>query len=199
MTLTAPPDTSTARLAADLVADASHPALVHHVWRTWYFGRELLATHAAGADLEVAFVASMLHDLGLTDRADGPDAFEREGADAAAVVVARAGWDEDRVELVRAAIASHLDVASAEARPEIALVHLGAAADVVGLRVDQIPSALLEAVLDAHPRGDFTSVVLPLLERQAARTPDSTIAALFRDFDFGRLVVGCPLDHLPRA
>ena len=113
-------------------------------------------------------------------------------------MVARAGWDEDRVELVRSAIASHLDIASAEARPEIALVHLGAAADVVGLRVDQIPSALVEAVLDAHPRGDFTSMVLPLLERQAARTPDSTIAALFRDFDFGRLVRECPLDHLPQ-
>ena len=198
MILTAPPDTPTARLAAELVADASPPALVHHVWRTWYFGHELLATHVTGADLEVAFVASMLHDLGLTDRGDGPDTFEREGADAAAAAVARAGWNEDRVELVRAAIASHLDVASADARPEIALVHLGAAADVVGLRLDQIPGSLVEAVLDVHPRDDFVAVVLPLLEREVERTPDSTIAALFRDFDFGRLVTDCALDHARR-
>jgi len=192
--LPAPPDTTAARAAVDLVNDVSDAPLVHHVWRTWYFGRHLIAEHVAGADLEVGFVAAMLHDLGLAQRFDSEAPFEQAGAAAAAGALADLGWPEDRVRLASAAIGQHLDLASAEARPEIALVHLGAAADVVGLRVDQLPGELIEEVLATHPRQGFTDAVLPALQRQVERKPESTIAGLFRAFRFEELVRACPLD-----
>jgi hypothetical protein len=96
--------------------------------------------------------------------------------------------------VVSAAIAGHLDLASAEARPEIALVHLGAAADVIGLRVDQLPGELIEEVLNMHPRNGFVDAVLPALQHQAVRKPQSTIAGLFRTVSFEKLMRGCPLD-----
>ncbi|MDT5057594.1 MAG: hypothetical protein QOF66_5960 [Mycobacterium sp.] len=70
----------------------------------------------------------MLHDLGLTGRFDADAPFEQTGVAAAADTLAGLGWAEDGIGLASAAFGQHLDLASAEARPEIALVHLGAAA-----------------------------------------------------------------------
>ncbi|SPM41982.1 metal-dependent phosphohydrolase [Mycobacterium numidiamassiliense] len=175
--------------------EVSGAPLIHHVWRTWYFGSQLIGQHVADADLEVAFVAAILHDLGLIGRFDSEAPFEQAGAAAAAATLGGLGWSEDRIHLLSAAIAGHLDLASAEARPEIALVHLGAAADVVGLRVDQLPGELVEEVLNIHPRSGFVHTVLPALQHQAARKPQSTIAELFRTLGFEKLMRGCPLDR----
>ena len=193
--LASAPDTAAARAAHELVVAVSEPTLVHHVWRTWYFGHHLIAEHVADADLEVGFVAAMLHDLGLTDRFDSDEPFEQAGAAAAVGLLAGFSWSEDRVALVASAIASHLDLASAEARPEIALVHLGAAADVVGLRIDQVPEPLVEEVLAAQPRDGFAQALIKALTQQVERKPHSTIAGHFRDYAFGDLVGACVLDH----
>lgn len=195
MPLAAPPNTAAARAAAELVSAASDATLVGHVWRTWYFGGQLIAEHLGDADLEVAYVAAMLHDLGLTERFDSDEDFERAGATSAAEAATLWGWDPDRVVLVASAIASHLDLASAEARPEIALVHLGAGADLVGLRVDELPGDLVDDVLAAHPRDGFSRAVLTALTRQVERKPESKIAVLFRDFGFADLVRNCTLDR----
>ena len=192
--LPASPDTTAARAAVDLMNAVSGAPLIHHVWRTWYFGSQLIGQHVADADLEVAFVAAILHDLGLTGRFDAEAPFEQAGAAAAAATLAGLGWSEDRIHVVSAAIAGHLDLASAEARPEIALVHLGAAADVIGLHVDQLPGELIEEVLNVHPRNGFVDAVLPALQHQAVRKPQSTIAGLFRTVSFEKLMRGCPLD-----
>ncbi len=192
--LPASPDTAAARAAVDLMNEVSDAPLLHHAWRTWYFGRQLIAEHIADADLEVGFVAAMLHDLGLTGRFDADAPFEQAGAAAAADTLAGLGWAHDRIGLASAAIGQHLDLASAEARPEIALVHLGAAADVIGLHVEQLPGELIEEVLITHPRQGFVDAVLPALERQVERKPESTIAGLFRAVSFGELMRACPLD-----
>ena len=188
------PDTAATRAAVNLVHEVSDPPLVGHVWRTWFFGRQLIAEHVHDADLEVGFVAAMLHDLGLTAGFDCDAPFEQAGAAAAADTLAGLGWPQDRIALTTAAIGQHLDLASAEARPEIALVHLGAAADVIGLRVDNLPGELIEEVLNTYPRQGFVDAVLPALERQVERKPESTIAQLFRAVRFGDLMRACPLD-----
>jgi hypothetical protein len=188
------PDTAAARAAVELMNEVAGAPLIQHVWRTWYFGSQLIGQHIAGADLEVAFVAAMLHDLGLIDRFDSDAPFEQSGAAAAAAALNDLGWSEDRIEVVSAAIAGHLDLASAKASPEIALVHLGAAADVIGLRVDQLPDELIDEVLNTHPRNGFVDTVLPALLHQATRKPESTIAGLFRDVGFEKLVRGCSLE-----
>lgn len=200
MFLADPPDTPAAKAAMSLVSAASDTALLDHVWRTWHFGHHLIAERLADADLEVAFVAAMLHDLGLTQRFDSDEPFERASAMAATDLLTELGWPEDRVQLAATAIHDHLDLASAQARPEIALVHLGAAADVVGLRVDQLPGELIDAVLAQHPRRGFAEILVGILHGQVQRKPQSAIALLFHDLllhdiAFDDLVRACPLDQ----
>ena len=80
------------------------------------------------------------------------------------------------------------------ARAAVDLMNAVSAADVIGLRVDQLPGELIEEVLNMHPRNGFVDAVLPALQHQAVRKPQSTIAGLFRAISFEKLMRGCPLD-----
>ena len=80
------------------------------------------------------------------------------------------------------------------ARAAVDLMNAVSAADVIGLRVDQLTGELIEEVLNMHPRNGFVDTVLPALQHQAVRKPQSTIAGLFRAISFEKLMRGCPLD-----
>lgn len=195
MTRLSHPDTATAKAAIELVTAVSDAFLTHHVWRSWYFGRELVAAALADADLEVAFVAAMLHDLGFTERYDSEEPFELAGAAAARSILSERGWAAERAGLVSEAIARHLDSASAEARPEVALVHLGATADVYGLRIDEIPGEVIDQVLAAHPRDGVVEGFVAVTRSQIARKPESKIALHAQDRARVDLVFAHPLDQ----
>ena len=189
------PDTTTAKAATKLVTACSDAHLTHHVWRTWYFGRQLVSARLADGDEEVAFVAAMLHDLGLTHEYETDDPFELSGAAAARSILAERGWNDERVEVIADAIARHLDSASSEARPEVALVHLGATADVYGLRIDELPGELIEEVLAAHPREGFVEGMVAAVRSQIRRKPESTIARRSQDGEMVARVFQHPFDQ----
>jgi hypothetical protein len=50
-------------------------------------------------------------------------------------------------------------------------VHWGAATDVVGLGIENLPSAVVRAVLAAFPRDGFTGGFADLLEEAALKSP----------------------------
>jgi HD superfamily phosphodiesterase len=190
------PESPCAAAAAELVTETSAPWLVAHVWRTWHFGVSLIERRGlVCADTELAFVAAMLHDLGLTESYDGTDPFEETGAAGAVELASVHGWDPKRSALLATAIRRHLDLDAADDEPEIALVHLGAAADVVGLRLDEIADELIDRVLAEHARGDFARELRRAMDRQVEAKPTTKVAGLYRDFDFGGLIGVCPLDH----
>jgi hypothetical protein len=80
------------------------------------------------------------------------------------------------------AIALHTSAGIADTRsPECALVHWGAAIDVVGLGVEQMPAAVVTAVLAAFPRRDFTDGFADLLEASATRSPHAYAMTFMSD------------------
>lgn len=183
------PDTRSARAAISLITDTSEPWLAAHVWRTWYFGVALIERRGlVVVDSELAFVAAMLHDLGLAERYDSPQPFEKSGAVGATKLAREQGWSPERVATLATAISRHLDLDAAEAEPEIALVHLGAAADVIGLHLDEIPNDLIDRVLAEHPRHDFARQLQQTLNREVEAKPSSKIARLYQDYNFGNLI-----------
>lgn len=193
----APPDSALCRAADALLRAVAPPVLIGHCMRTWALGAALLGPRWADCDQEVVYVAAALHDLGLVADelpAGTASGFQDIGADACAELVRAQTGDALRAELARAAAALHLELGSAgDPRPEVAAVHLGAAADVLGARVDQLPAGLLDAVLDAYPRTGFADWLAGAMRHEADRRPASTAGGYVRDFGMLELIMSAPL------
>ncbi|MCE0447969.1 hypothetical protein LT493_41635 [Streptomyces tricolor] len=85
------PDSGPARQAVRLARRVSSETLFHHVMRTYVFGALLFDRRGVRYDRELAFVAAVLHDLGLVEEFRTPaERFEVDGADAGAV--SWSGW-----------------------------------------------------------------------------------------------------------
>jgi HD superfamily phosphodiesterase len=168
------PDTPTARAAADLVREAAPAFLLNHSYRTYLFGTRLVATDV---DDEAAFVAAMIHDLGLTDRHRGAEEFGPVGAELAGRFLARRGWQLDRIGLVEQAILRHTDLVAHD-DPTARVVQVGAQIDVIGYGAERIDGDTLAAILTAYPRLDFVTSMRTLYLEEISLHPQGAFAEL---------------------
>lgn len=168
------PDSDLARKALDLVFRVSPDVVRTHVARTFVFGS--LAGRGQGLryDEELFFLAAILHDLGLTTEFRSAERFEVSGADAAAAFLADQGVAPDRREIVWDAIALHTSIGIASRkRPEVALVHIGAGIDVLGIGLDSLPPMLVAETVEMLPRHDFKNAFLATLVETLGHAPQS--------------------------
>ncbi|SOD98440.1 HD domain-containing protein [Blastococcus haudaquaticus] len=188
------PDTPLADAAEELLRTSSPPVLVAHCLRTHAFATALLGRANRSFDPEVLFVAAALHDLGLSAPGeDGTASFELRGALLAREAVIRAGGEPPAADLVHDAVALHLELDAADdPRPEVAGVHLGAAADVLRLRLDDLPAELVGDVLERWPREGFTEYLVRAMRREAKTRPSSRVAELDREIGFIGLIAAAP-------
>ena len=189
------PDTRAARLAEEALAATSPAPLVHHVYRTYAWGRILAARDGRRLDLELFYLASLLHDLGLVlyedDRPEGSSCFAYDGAEDALRRLVDWGIDQSRAETVADAICLHLNVrVGLAAGPEAHYLNRAAAIDVIGLGRRGIPRPQAETVFRAHPRDGFTNTVGGFLEEEVGTRPGCRIHFLYRRFGFGRQLSG---------
>lgn len=175
------PDTAVAVEAAGLLRHEAPTTLAAHSYRAYFFGAILGTRDALDWDPELLFVAAMLHDLGLTEFLAGDGPFEQRGAAAADSWLRSQGWPEDRAAIVATAIRMHLDVGRAgKERPEVALLHFGTAADVTGMRLEDIHPETIAEVIDAYPRQGFKRFFAGKIRSEARSQPHSATAALCR-------------------
>jgi hypothetical protein len=189
-------DSAVCRAAADLLAAAAPAELVAHCYRTHELGRALLGDRRRDVDDEVLFVAATLHDLGLTAGHTSEDhqGFELVGARAASRLLLEHGASPQRAELAAAAVELHLELASADdPRPEVAAVHLGAALDVLGLRLAELPAGVLDAVLDRWPRRGFPQWLGAAMHEESVQRPESRAGRLVREVGLLELIDAAPL------
>ena len=172
------PDSNLARQATELVREISDDMLLNHCYRTYFFGCILAHQDGLKFDKEVFYLASIMHDIGLSEKhAADPGSFEYVGAEIAHQFCLNHNYDADKAALVHDAIALHSAIGIAHKKdPEIALVHFGAGVDVIGIRHDEIPKNTLHEVLEQYPRYDYKSLFTQLLFNQARIKPDSHIA-----------------------
>lgn len=185
------PRTPVADAAAALSAAACPAFLDAHNHRTFHLGR--LAVGRDEVDEEAAFVAAMLHDLGLTDAHRGDRGFDEVGADLACRFLEGRGWDRDRIALVEQAILRHTRLEPGEA-PEHRVVQVGAALDVAGLPLEVMTSAAAAEILAAHPRGAFGVEMARLVRDEIVRHPDGSFAQLERTVGLSQLLTRHPAD-----
>src|SRR5277367_3748025 len=149
-------DSVLAQEAVDLAFRVSPAVVWIHVLRTFVFDAPVGKAQSLRYDEKLFFLASVLHDLGLTAEFRGAERFEVVGADAADAFLKDHGLDTERREIIWEAIALHTSVGIASRkRPEIALVHIGAGVDVIGMGLDQLPPNLVAETIEALPRHDF--------------------------------------------
>jgi HD domain len=158
--------------AAELSVRASPRFLFNHTVRTYAWGCMLAEAEGVGFDRELYLVASLLHDLGLTEAHDGPRCFEHESAAAAAAFARGAGWDGPRVEALAEAIRLHMQGrVILEDGPEAYLLTEATSCDVGGHRFDALEPARRARVLALAPREGFKAGFTRLVEDQARRKP----------------------------
>jgi len=190
------PDTPLCTAAVDLLETCSPEFLCTHCVRTFVFGS--LAVRAIGrqvADEEAAFCAAILHDLGLVPANRRENRFEVDGADAARQFCTQQKVSPERADLVWRAIALHTSAGIAtRLAAEIALVHLGAGLDFLGLGLDQVPPALVEEMLESYPRLNFKAEFRNLLIEHCRNNP--SVQILTWTDDVAR-TAGCTLHGQP--
>ncbi len=159
------PDTALCCAAVDLLECSSPEWLRMHCLRTYVFGS--LAVRGLGrsvVDEEAAFCAAVLHDLGLLPPYRRDNRFEVDGANAAREFCAKHRVPPERADVIWQAIALHTSPGiPIRLADEIALVHLGAGLDFLGFGLDQVPSRLVEELLEIYPRMNFKAEFRNLL------------------------------------
>jgi HD domain len=169
-----PPDTTLARAARDLVYASCEPHLVGHSERSFQFAALVAADEGVELDVEVLYIGTLMHDVGLAARFDGPDRFEMRGANAVRTMLVEAGMDRARAESVWDVIALHASTAIATHKsPETRIANRGISIDVRGAGADRLPPEAVRAVLDTWPRHQFPSDFTRTLVGEVRANPAS--------------------------
>ena len=177
------PDSKLAREAADLLREHGSPLLLAHSLRVYLFGAIRGRHRGWAVDHELLYLGAVFHDLGLTAKYRSPDhRFEVDGANAARDFLRANGIDEPTAELVWDAIALHTtrEIPWLK-RPEIALLNGGAATDVIGVGLDEIPTGDRDAVLAAYPRVDFERGIIRAFSEGCASKPETAFLTMSAD------------------
>ncbi|MEW2428765.1 HD domain-containing protein [Micromonospora sp. NPDC047644] len=151
--------------ALALLNDACEPAIVHHSIRVLRYALALREQDNLDVEDEVLVHSCLLHDIGASRLASGPERFEVQGADLAVNLLIGQGWRTDRLEAVWTAIAVHTSPHIAERISAPArLVRLAVRADFSD---DLITPELRRATEDDLPRLDVERVLSGVVVAQA--------------------------------
>jgi hypothetical protein len=149
-------------------------------------------------------LAALLHDLGLCAAHTTDKRFEIDGANAASAFLARHHYPPEKNSLAWDAIALHTSAGIADQKQaEVALVHLGAATDVLGLHLAELTPPIVEEVLDLFPRLGIKQALIEAVADVIKRKPQTAFGTVF--VDVGRRHVhgfACPdfcdmVEHAP--
>jgi hypothetical protein len=177
------PDTALVREATELVREAATPVLFHHSRRVFLFGSLKGRYRGLEADPELLYVGAMFHDLGLTERYRRTDQrFEVDGADLARDFLLAHDRSKAEARAVWLGIALHTTPGIVEhLEPEVALVTAGVETDVLGLDLNEIKPADIDAVTSAHERPNFKENILRAFADGMKDRPDTTFGTMNDD------------------
>ena len=184
------PDTGIAQEAEELCRETSSPMLVNHCLRTYAWGMILGRQRRAPPRSELFYVASMLHDLALTDRFRDYAPMPCFGARAGIIATDWArerGWPAHRCSTLADAISLHLNTrVPPEHGPEAQLLQAGAGLDVIGLRHWELTPETVASVVERYPRHQMKRTSYDLFKAESH--PRTRAQLLNRWLMFGTLI-----------
>ncbi len=127
-------------------------------------------------DKEVVVVASLLHDLGVTEGYHSDHRHEVDSANATRHFLIGEGIDERRQQLAWDAVALTSSTGIAEYKePEVALVYLAAGCDFGGLRGSEVPADLVSYLFEQWPRQNGVQRLTDAIMNQAQHNPKKIV------------------------
>jgi hypothetical protein len=142
------------------------------------------------------YIASVLHDLGLSEKHAADKRFEVDGANAASKFLHTHEYPKAKADIVWDAIALHSAADIADRRePEVVLVHFGAFVDVTGFRKDEISPQLIDDTIALYPRLGFKKAFTEALAEVARKKPHTAIGTGLADIG-RRLVPGLQIPNM---
>jgi hypothetical protein len=177
------PDTAAARQVLDVAATFHTPALLNHCLRSYLFAASYGTSQLIGYDVELLYISSLLHDIGLTREFDNHTIdFEDAGGLVAWVFAAGAGWPAERRDRARLAIVDHMKPSvDPDIDPEGHLLEVSTSLDISGANPDLWPDILRAQVVAAYPRLDLAEDFTRCMTAQAERKPDSGAGRIVRN------------------
>src|SRR5579872_2153611 len=179
------PDTSLAKDALALARSVESTALLNHSLRTYLFAELIAKAKHIEHDVELVYVASILHDTGLCPKyMSASDPFEVDGANVARTLLASHGVTNARADTAWDAIALHDNGGIARHKqPEVMLVNAGVGADFGG-SLDILARADVVRVLEAAPRTHFIDAFLAAAAAVAKRKPFASAHSFVADVGY---------------
>jgi hypothetical protein len=166
------PEDDVSRAARAISEGVSPPFLFNHAVRSYVWGSLFGARDGVTFDARLLYVASLLHDIGLTEAYAGPRCFEHESAAAAVAFARDRGWDADRCQALGDAVRLHMQPrVIPEDGAEAYLLTEATSCDVGGHRLGVLPSDVVVAALFRFPRLDFAAGFVRLFEAEARAKP----------------------------
>jgi HD domain len=179
--------------AANLNLSVSADYLANHSFRSFAWAAWFGQSESIGFNPQNLWVASVLHDIGLTEAFRAGECFEVDGAEAAAAFLRERGAAEAEVEAVRRAIVLHMQPSVARDEGEIAyLLDAGVSCDVSGRRYEELEPAFRDAVLLRFPRRDFKRKFTALIADEAVRKPDCMAATYMNEWGLPQRIAAAP-------
>lgn len=191
------PDSATCKAAEEHLADSLSGVLRLHSHRTYFWGMLLAQSDGLKPDPEELYVASLLHDLGLSD-SELPKAstccFAVNGARLADLFLEQQDWTAQRRHSICSAISLHLnlDVPASRHGAEAHLLSLGAHLDVTGRNLHRLSHSTANRVLQRFPRAGFADEIAATVS--AGHHP-ATRAGFLGKLGFEKLAMSNPLDQ----
>lgn len=177
------PDTPLVQQALEYAQRECEPYLFNHVVRSWLFAARLGQLNNIDHDAEVVAVGTLLHDITLNERFDGPRRFEVEGADLARTFSRQGGVDERRAQLIWDSVALNSTPSiGLYKEAEVALCTAGICLDVVGLKYETIPVPEIAQIVGEFPRLEMKKRMTRCFCHIAQTHPETTYDNFARDF-----------------
>ncbi|MFD2572399.1 HD domain-containing protein [Spirosoma soli] len=177
------PDSTIANQATELILEHGSEFLYNHSLRAFLFASLHAKRQAIPYDVELLYVSSVFHDLGLTPQYRSPDKrFEVDGANAARDFLKSHGLPQSALQLVWDTVAFHTTTGIAEYKEaEVALLNYGVALDVVGRGYDHLSEKHRQAIIQQFPRTDFKKTIIPTFFEGFKHKPDTTYGTINAD------------------
>lgn len=179
------PDSTIVLNCTQQIDDLLPEWLVHHSLRTWCWAVAIGSLEQIQFDREALALACLLHDVELipSNRDQKCDCcFAILGGNASRRFLNEEKVEDDElIDKVEEAICMHMNASVGLADgAEAYLLHEAASLDVVGARIQRLPTSLLQLVVQRHPRVNFENYMVDAMQKEALRFGSGRVALLWK-------------------